>query len=395
MPLEHMILCDTPATLAEGLALLADLDVIGVDVERADWDRYYRAAALIQVGGDGRVALVDPIALDDLAPLHDVLLGRTTVLHALENDLGPMASAGVVPIAVEDTAIAAGILGLPTGLEGLLRDLLGVELGGDKSAMQRAQWEERPLTEEMLAYAAGDVADLPALWEELADRLREAERTDWYRQELEAMLTMPSVEERRDWSRLKGIGRLDPTTRARARQVWEMREDLARSTDTAPSRILGDKILVDLAVTPPAAKGELGRRGVRRQAVREFGEAIMDALDAPVDETRARSGPRLRPPSEADRALAERLRVLRSARAAEIGIDAGILCPSRTLMGAVLADPATEDEIRDALGLRGWQWDQLADVFVEAFDGGPDGEDDAAAGEGASEPAPAAAEGAS
>lgn len=395
MPLERMILCDTPATLAEGLALLADLDVIGVDVERADWDRYYRAAALIQVGGDGRVALVDPIALDDLAPLHDVLLGRTTVLHALENDLGPMESAGVVPIAVEDTAIAAGILGLPTGLEGLLRDLLGVELEGDKSAMQRAQWEERPLTEEMLAYAAGDVADLPALWEEIADRLREAERTDWYRQELEAMLTMPSVEERRDWSRLKGIGRLDPTTRARARQVWEMREDLARSTDTAPSRILGDKILVDLAVAPPAAKGELGRRGVRRQAIREFGEAIMEALAAPVDETRARSGPRLRPPNEADRALAERLRVLRSARAAEIGIDAGILCPSRTLMGAVLTDPATEDEIRDALGLRAWQWDQLADVFVEAFDGGPDGEDDAAGGEGASEPAPAAAEGAS
>jgi ribonuclease D len=368
MPLEHMILCDTPDALAAGLADLDDLEVIGVDVERADWDRYYRAAALIQVGGHGRVALIDPIRLEDLSPLQDLLIGRTTVLHALENDLGPMASAGVVPERVEDTAVAAAILGLPTGLEGLLRDLLGVELEGDKSAMQRAQWEERPLTPAMLAYAAGDVADLPALWTELAAQLDATGRTEWYRQELDATLSMPSVEERRDWSRLKGIGRLDPTTRARARQVWEVREDLARNTDTAPSRILGDKVLVDLAVSPPTGKGDLGRRGVRRQAVRDFGEAIVDALTDPVDRERASTAPRQRPPTDADRALVDRLRVLRSERAQEIGVDAGILCPNRTLMSAVLADPATPEEIRAALSLRPWQWEQLADAFIEAFD---------------------------
>jgi ribonuclease D len=368
MPLQQMILADTPERLAEGLDLLDDLDVVGVDVERADWDRYYRAAALIQVGGRGRVALVDPIELDDLAPLGAYLAGRRTILHALENDLVPLANAGVHPPVVEDTAIAAAILGLPTGLEGLLRDLLGVELEGDKAAMQRAPWEERPLTDAMLEYAAGDVADLPELWDVLADRLAEAGRRDWYDQELAATIAQPSVEERRDWTRLKGIGRLDPATRARARRVWEVREDLARSTDTAPSRIVGDKVLVALAVEPPAARSELGRRGVRRQAIREFGEDLMAALSADPDPTPARSGPRQRPPTEADRSLADRLRVLRSARAEELGIDAGVLCPSRVLMGAVMADPTSPEEVRAALDLRPWQWEQLAEVFVEAFD---------------------------
>jgi ribonuclease D len=367
MPIEKLVLADSPGGLEEGLTLLADLETVGVDVERADWDRYYRAAGLIQVGGAGRVAIVDPVVLEDLGPLDAFLATRRTVLHALENDLEPLASAGVHPRAIDDTAIAAGILGLPTGLEGLLRDLLGVELEGDKSAMQRAQWEERPLTQAMIEYAAGDVADLPALWALLSDRLDEAGRRSWYEQELEARVTQPSVEERRDWTRLKGIGRLDPPTRARVRQVWEAREELARSTDTAPSRIVGDKVLVELAVDPPASAGELGRRGVRRQAVREFGADLVAALRAPVDESTVRPRQRTRPPTESDRQVADKLRALRAQRAAELGIDAGILCPSRTLMGAVLADPTSAEELRTALDLRPWQWEQLAEPFLAAF----------------------------
>jgi hypothetical protein len=37
-------------------------------------------------------------------------------------------------------------------------------------------------------------------------------------------------------------------------------------------------------------------------------------------------------------------------------------------MTAVLADPATPEQLRAALDLRDWQWDQLADVFGEALD---------------------------
>jgi ribonuclease D len=366
MPLEHYIVADTPDTLAEGLELLDELEVVGVDVERADWNRYFRAAALIQVGGEGRVALVDPVLLDDLSPLSDFLGRRRTVLHALENDLGPLASSGVHPAATEDTAIAAAILGMPTGLETLLRDLLGIELESDKAAMQRAEWEERPLRTDMLVYAAADVADLPELWEVLEAQLVEAGRFEWYEEELTAMVGQPPAEERRDWTKVRGIGRLDPKTRARLRHLWDVREELARSTDTAPSRIAGDKVLLDLAVTPPASKSELGRRGMRRQSIREFGDELVAALQADI-EPEQRTGSRPRPPTDEDRALAERLRALRAARAAELGIDAGVLCPSRTLLGAVMRGPLTPEELRDALELRSWQWEQLADVFCEAF----------------------------
>jgi ribonuclease D len=367
MAVHETVLADTPESLQRALALLDGLDVVGIDVERADWDRYWRAAALIQVGGEGRVALVDPLALPDLSELGDLLDERTSVLHAMDNDLGPLDAVGVAPELPEDTAIAAAVLGLPLGLETLLKDLLDVELEGDKAAMQRSDWEARPLTDEMLAYAAGDVADLPALWTVLQARLDEAGRTEWYRQELEAVRSLPPAEQRRDWARTKGIGRLDPAARARVQALWSTREDLARATDTAPSRIASDKLLVDLALHPPTSTSELGRRGMRRAAVRQFGAQLLGAIGAAQAMVATPGRRALRPPTEADRAMVDRLRALRSERAEELGIDAGVLCPSRTLMGAVLADPMDTDALRDALGLRPWQFEQLGGIFAQAF----------------------------
>ncbi|HVM14059.1 MAG TPA: HRDC domain-containing protein [Egibacteraceae bacterium] len=371
MPLQQLTLADTDAVLASALAGLGDLEAVGVDVERSDWDRYYRAAALIQVGGNGRVVLVDPLALCSLEPLETFLAARTTILHACENDLEPLATLGVRPPRVEDTALAAAVLGLPTGLEQLLTDLLGVELGGDKAAMQRADWEARPLTQGMQAYAAGDVADLPALWADLQHRLDQADRTSWYREELAAVLALPPVEARRAWTRTKGAGRLSRPARIRLRALWETRERLGRETDTAPARIAGDKVLLDLATAPPTAVSELPRRGVRRQAVRRFGEDLLAAVDhahAGADDPGDREPHKGRAPTEEDRALADRLRVLRAERARALGIDAGVLCPGRTLMAAVVADPKTPEALRDALGLRSWQWQQIGDAFCDALE---------------------------
>jgi ribonuclease D len=378
----QLLTADTPERLEAALATLADLGVVGVDVERADSDRYFRTPALIQVGGDARVALVDPLALDDLAPLQRFVAQRLTVLHALDNDLVPLASVGVTPPALADTAVAAMLLGLPTGLERLLTGQLGTEPPGDKEAMQRADWEQRPLTEQMRTYAAADVADLPALWRELATHLAALGRTPWYQEELAALLAQPPLEQRRAWTRLRGVGRLDADGRRRARALWHRRESLARTTDTAPGRIAPDRLLVDLASTPPSSARELGRRGMRREAVRRFGSALVKAAESPqdvpappgADDVDAPTGRGRRPTSE-EKALDERLRGLRAEIAEELGIDAGVLCPGRAVTTAVQATPSDPEQLRAALGLRQWQWALLAQPFCEALGLAPQEQD--------------------
>ncbi len=353
-----------------------DAEVVGVDVERADAHRYFRRAALIQVGVVDRCLLLDAVAIDDF-PEVDRFFGpdRLMVLHALQNDLEPLAGRGIVPSQVADTALAATVLGLPTGLGTLLADLLGVELDGDKNAFQRADWEARPLASDMAAYAAGDVVHLPRLWSELDARLEEAGRRSWYEQELEATISQAG-EDSRDWTRVKGSGRLSPHERAALRAVWEKREAIARTHDIAPNRLLHDDVLRDLATDPPRTVAQLVRRSQRRRPqLREHAPELLEALQRGLEgepETRSGEGRRW---TDQDRSLHDALRKRRAEVAEEIGLDAGVLCPSRPLWTAIAGEPSDGAELCRLAGLRPWQAELLAEPLWEAYEAHGSSED--------------------
>jgi ribonuclease D len=365
-PLE-VAFVDASADVRPALSQVA-ADVVGVDVERADADRYHRRAALVQVGIAGRCVLLDGVSLVTLPELDRFLGdGRVTVLHAVENDLAPLAAKGVRPARPADTAVAAAVLGLPTGLGALLAAVLDVELDGDKGAYQRADWEARPLSEGMAAYAAGDVVHLPALWSELAARLTASGRTGWYEQELDWTMGR-ATEDTRDWSRVKGAGKLAPAERAVLRAVWEERERLARKHDIAPNRLLHDEILRTLAVDPPRTEAQLVRRSQRRRSLlRQHATELLAAIDrGRVAAPEGRDGGTRRW-SERHRTAFDAMRRARSAVAEELGIDAGILCPSRPLWSVLAGEPRDGAELCSLAELRPWQADLLREPLWQAY----------------------------
>lgn len=365
MPVDTRLFVTTPAELAEALEALGDQPLVGVDVERADANRYWRRPALIQLGANGFVVLVDPLVELDVSPLDAYLAQRTVVLHAMENDLVPLASVGINLVAIEDTAVAASLLGLPTGLETLLAEVVDVHLNGDKQRMQRADWSRRPLTDAMLDYAAADVADLPRLWRALHGQLADRGRVSWYVEERDAVRDQPPIEERREWTRLRGVGRLDHRAQTRAHALWQTREQLARETDTAPNRVVSDRVLLDLASRPVDDLAQLRRAGVRKQAARRFGPQLLRALREGSPTPLSRPLPQRF--DEHERAFVDELRGHRNAVAEEFGLDAGVLCPNRALERAVARHPASVAELRAALDLRTWQWSLLAEAFAEAL----------------------------
>jgi ribonuclease D len=344
-----------------------DTEVVGIDVERADADRYYRRAALVQVGVAERCVLLDAVRLDHLPELDELLDDdHLAVLHALENDLEPLARLGVRPDRIADTAIAATMLGLPTGLSKLLAEVLGLSLTSDKEAFQRADWEQRPLPDRMAAYAAGDVVHLPALWEQLAARLAATGRVSWYEEELAATIA-GTADDHRDWTRVKGAGRLEPQQRAVLRALWEAREAEARRHDIAPNLLLHDDVLRDLAVDPPGTEAQLVRRSPRRRSLlRAHVTPLFTALQAGLE-----AEPIARPvtgrSTDEERAAFDALRTRRAAVAADHGLDAGVLCPSKVLWGAVAGAPRDGRELCALAGLRGWQTELLADALWEAY----------------------------
>lgn len=362
-----------------GALAAVDRPVVGVDVERADADRYFRRAALVQVGIDQTCVLLDGVTLEEMPDLHALLdADHLAVLHAVENDLEPLAAKGVVPARFADTAVAAALLGLPTGLGGLLLEVLEVELTADKEAYQRADWAARPLSEGMAAYAAGDVVHLPALWLELDHRLRAAGRQDWYEQEL-AWIVARASEDTRDWTRVKGAGRLDPSQRAVLRSLWTERERLAREHDIAPNRLLHDDVLRELSTTPPASPDELVRRSTRRRGtLRPHARALFRAFErgtqAPPEVRNNDDGNRW---AGEDRATFDALRKARAAVADDLGLDPGVLCPSRPLQRAIGGRPRDADELVRLAELRPWQADLLRDVLWDAYERPPEAAADA------------------
>lgn len=295
------MVCDAPALRAL-CAELHEQAWIAVDTEFLREDTYRARLALIQVGTPTRIACVDPLALDDLQPLFEVLVNPEVVkvFHSASQDLEIFHQiAGRIPAPIFDTQIAAPLLGHgdQIGFARLVEEVVGVEL--DKS-QTRTNWLERPLPHAAIDYAGNDVRYLVPLYLHMRGELERRGRLDWLAPEMEA-LTRPERYERAAedaWRRLRGIDRLPAIGRAIARDVAAWREQTARERDIPRGRVLRDEIIIDVAKTRPANQRQLERiRGLKGPALERHGRRLLElvasarAEDAPALDNGNREAP--------------------------------------------------------------------------------------------------------
>ena len=267
----------TPDALRQTItALRAGSGPVAVDAERAHGFRYSQRAYLIQLrrAGSG-THLIDPIAFGqpaDLSALGAAVSGAEWVIHAASQDLRCLYEVGLVPTTLFDTELAARLLGYPrVALGTMIEELLGVRLLKEHSA---SDWSRRPLPQEWLIYAALDVELLIELRGELAARLVETGKWPWAEQEFAALVAGAGIgpEPRRDpWRRTSGIHHVH-TRRGLAyvAELWYARDAIAQELDKAPSRILPDAAITELAAHKHPDRATLrkipafGRRQARR-----------------------------------------------------------------------------------------------------------------------------------
>src|ERR1700758_3927476 len=140
----------------------------------------------------------------------------------------------------------------------MLEEVLGFRLAKEHPA---ADWSVRPLPAEMLKYAALDVEVLTELRDALADQLREQGKTEWARQEFAAEAAAPPAPPRADpWRRTSGIHRVR-TRRGLAivRELWTVRDEIARDADLSPRRVLADQAIIEAARLPATAQQPVTR----------------------------------------------------------------------------------------------------------------------------------------
>jgi len=351
-------LVDEPAGVARICARAAGAGVVALDTESDSLHSYFHKLCLIQLSFSGEHVVLDPLALgrESLRPFADMLADPEVekVLHGADYDLRVLhRDLGARVVRLRDTQVAAQLLGEgQTGLAALVEREATVVL--DKRH-QRADWGKRPLTPELLAYAAADTAYLELLRRRLSERLAALGRLAWWEEEcvaLEAVSWEPPPPDPLAFERIKGAGRLAGEARDRVAALHTWREQEAASRDVPPFRILHSDALLELASNPPADLEALGAvPGVGRATVRRYGREMMKVLTqpppAPAREPRQRA--------KVDREREARIKQARATRdtvAKELGLEPGMLAPRSALELVVDRRPRSEEGLLTCLTRR-------------------------------------------
>jgi ribonuclease D len=356
---------------------LLSVDTIAVDTEADSFYHYFDKTCLVQIGTSEQIYLVDPLELGgpaELAPLGPVFASPSIrkIFHAAEYDLFVLwRDCGFAIQNLFDTMVSAQLLGYPSvGLASLAERHFGVKMPKDE---QRSDWSQRPLTRGQLAYAAADVLYLIPLAEKMQRELRAAGRESWAQEEFAALCARRWPEREFDalgYLRIKGARRLDAQGLAVLRELYLMRDARAREADRPPFKVLGNRTLMDIAERPPRKVSDLAEiKGITDLLLRRMGRDILAAVrrgrreeHGPIPKL---GGTRRRMDRHADRRLVA-LKAWRTARAQDLGMDPGVLCPNSALEAVAWRAPQTPADLEELTELKGWFRRALGEEIVQA-----------------------------
>jgi len=284
---------DKPAQLETFAAAVRRAEWLAVDTEFIRERTYFPRLCLIQVASEEIAACIDPLRLEDLSPLRELLLDPSIikVFHAARQDMEIFLHLwNALPAPLFDTQPAAALLGIgdQIGYGTLIQQVLQVNLPKDHS---RTDWSRRPLQKEQTRYALDDVIYLGRAYLKMRRQLAELGRLEWLQSEFE-QLTDPGtyvLEPMEMWRRVKGRQYLKGTRLAVLQQLAAWREEQALERDLPRRWILKDDVLLEIARRTPRTLQELSRiRGVESAFVRNNGEALLyrvrQGLEAPREQ---------------------------------------------------------------------------------------------------------------
>ncbi|MEO7520759.1 MAG: HRDC domain-containing protein [Gemmatimonas sp.] len=370
-----LVYIDSNERADEFLSEISGTQEIAVDTEGASFHRFVDRIYLIQLSTRTTSAIIDPLAVTKLDKLGALLQDPKVevVFHDADYDLRLLhQDYGWRVTNLFDTRVAAQLLGIKAfGLAALLEQFFGMKL--DKKH-QRADWSMRPLTADMLDYAAQDTRHLLALRDRLREALEKKGRSHWAQEEFQRAEGTRWEAEEPDTSflRLKGARDLTRRELARLRELVRWRDGIAAELDRATFRVAGNETLFDVAKVAPVSREAILAvkgfpRGMSESRVAQALEAVARGNAVPEANLPrfAKSVRWDRDPDFDDRVA--RLKHVRDAMANTLDLDPGVLCSRDRMEAVARRNPSSVSELAEVTELRRWQVEVLADGFAKAI----------------------------
>lgn len=246
---ESFVYVDSKSMLIKSCRELSSKKEIGVDIEcENNFHHYGVYISIIQVSTRDKNYVFDVLRLGKIGPLAKVLENPNIVkvFHNVDFDLRILGTQfGCRPKNLFDTQIAASLLGKENiGLADLLEEYFGVE---KKKKFQRADWTKRPIRREMLKYAVKDSSYLLNLKDKLEKELAEKDRLKWAKDEFKNIEDKEWEYPEFTYRDVKGYRSLNDRQRAILKELFRVRERLAKKVDRPVHFIFSNRKIVDLA----------------------------------------------------------------------------------------------------------------------------------------------------
>ncbi|MGF1699059.1 ribonuclease D [Photobacterium makurazakiensis] len=270
----------TSTTRLETVCLHArNQTAVMLDTEFVRTRTLYPKLGLIQLFDGELLSLIDPLEIEDMTPLWDLLRDQSVikVLHACGEDLEVFQHyAGCLPVPMIDTQVMASFLGygVSAGFGTLVKDFLGVEL--DKGEA-RTNWMARPLTDKQLDYAAADVYYLMPLYQKLLPLVEEKGWSEALEQECAGLMLkrIKTVDPDKAYLDIKNAWQLNPKQLAVLQKVARWRLLEARKRDLALNFVVKELNLWKLARYNIKSKAVMGSEGFEPMEVQRHGTRLL------------------------------------------------------------------------------------------------------------------------
>jgi ribonuclease D len=366
---------DKPDEVDRFLKEISDVKELALDTEGASFHRFLDRIYLLQLSTRERSAILDPLPIGSPPGLGELLQNKSVevVFHDADYDLRLLhQDYGWHVTNIFDTRIASQLLGIKSfGLAALLDQFFDVKL--DKKH-QRADWSMRPLTADMLDYAAQDTRYLLRLKDHMTRELERRGRLHWAQEEFARLegTRWDAEESMEGFLRLKGARDLSRPELAVLREVANWRDTVAAQLDRATFRVMGNEVLFELARRPPKSVSELGAiKGMPKGMIERGGADIIAAIRRGLEVPEAQlpkfpRGQRWNKDRDFDEKVA-RLKAVRDSAATRLELDPGVLCSRERLESIVRSNPSSLEDLAAVPDLRRWQIEEMGEGFLRAL----------------------------
>lgn len=371
---EQNMIITTTQELIDFVARARNTDAVAIDTEFV-WERtYYPQLGLIQLAlSDEDCVLIDPLAVDDLSVLGELLSDRAVVkiLHDAPQDLAILFQATGTPAQnVFDTRLAAGFASMSStmSLGNLTRELLDIDLPKTET---RTNWLQRPLDPKQVQYAFDDVRYLRAIRILLLSRIVGPKIKSWLQEELNLLNNPLNYTDNNGNSerfrKLRGAGNLNRQSLAILQALVQWREGEAKKQNKPRGHVVKDPSLIAIAKAKLTDTDELEPTGgLSSKAHKRYGSAIIavveDVLAADVDHyPKVQRSIRL---TERDKELLEKLQGFIELKSNLLGIDPALIGNMSELkMIARLMSQAKSEDMAELRQTEGWRKNFLEDFY--------------------------------